>query len=570
MFLNNHMRPVLSGVGTQPNPMLHGNSKRDAFAFSGASETEDFNAFQNAGQDGSFQRQPSRRPNSSRGGWNKKLIILIAVAAVAVILLAAIVALAVTRDKSITYEDNAYIAFADEEGNYRVAVNGTILDFEFEGDVEVIPSADYSFAYVTDQTTDGVNLYVLEGKELTLVTLSPVQEILSYASLKPGAIYRDDRGRHYLYSEKVGDVSIGKNVINCLLSGDASTIVYTKTDNKNPAETDLVLFHDDNTEETIGSNCLPVALSNYGDYLYVSSVNTEDGASSLYFYETKNQDGIMTEVPSSDGFTSVTAINRKGTEIIFTTTNAELKVSSSLFRLKKEETTYLAGALLGIQAVDPDISIYDSFADTYFSGMLVSDKGTAYPTYHLNKKFECIKIANYSGKFSNDGKYFYFINNEGQLREMDLNDENRAQSKVFDGVVDFAITEKGNIYALNDENTLRFYQRSANKRPRISDEATKISMYNFANTVYFTEQGDENVNVFASEEGSAKEICKFGSTQINNIPYFTNPNSKKTYAVYYDNDTDTLALYYTTNGKRFKLVTQDCGSVAGMDATMFN
>ena len=238
--------------------------------------------------------------------------------------------------------------------------------------------------------------------------------------------------------------------------------------------------------------------------------------------------------------------------------------------MKKNETVYLAGVQLGLQSVNPEISIYDSFAGTYWSGELVSDKGIAYPTYQLTKGFECVKIANYSGKFSNDGKYFYFINNEGQLREMDLNDENRAQSKVFDGVVDFAITEKGNIYALNDENTLRFYQRSANKRPRISDEATNISLYNFANTVYFTEQGDADVSVFASEEGSAKEICKFGSTQINNIPYFTNPNSKKTYAVYYDNDTDALALYYTSNGKRFKLVTQDCNSVAGMESVIFN
>lgn len=567
MFLNNHMRPAMASAGAQSNPTFHGNSKRDSFAFSGASETEDFNAFQNAGQDAGF-KQPARRPKSSGGGLNKNLIIMIAVAAVAVILLSVIVALAVTRDKSIKYEDNAYIAFADEDGNYRVAVNGSILDFEFEGDVSVTPSADYSFAYVTDETTDGKNLYVLEGKELTLVTMSPVQEILSYASLKPGAIYQNDRGRYYFYSEKAGDFSLGDNVIECLLSGDASTVVYTKKDKK--GDIDLILFRDDYSEENIASNCTPEVLSNYGDYVYVSSINKEDGSQSLYFYETKKQDGVMVEVPNSDGFTSVTAINRKGTEIIFTTTNADLKVSSSLFRLKKEETTYLAGVDLKIQSIDPEISIYDSFADTYWSGMLVTDKGTAYPTYCLTKKFECFKISSFSGKFSNDGKYFYYVDADGQLWEMDLNDENRAKAKIFDYVTDFAMTEKGNVYALNEDEELRFYQRSANKRPKIAEDITKISMYTFANTVYFAEQGDENVSVFASEEGSAKEICKFGSTQINNIPYFTTPSSKKTYAVYYDTDTDTLALYYTSNGKRFKLVTQDCESVAGMENITFN
>jgi hypothetical protein len=94
-------------------------------------------------------------------------------------------------------------------------------------------------------------------------------------------------------------------------------------------------------------------------------------------------------------------------------------------------------------------------------------------------------------------------------------------------------------------------------------------MYNYGNTVYFSEEGDTDVSVFISKEGSAKEICKFGSTQINNVPYFTHPTSKKTYAVYYDNDTDAMALYYTSNGKRFKLVTQDCGSVVGMEDVTF-
>ena len=567
MFLNNSMHPALAGAGAQSNPTIHNDSKRDAFAFSGASETEDFNAFRDSDHDAGFKKQPRRNPKSSGGGLSKGMIIAIAVAAVVVILLAAIIAFAVTRDKSIKYEDNAYIAFADEDGNYRVAVNGTILDDEFEGDVTVTPSADYSFAYVTDETSEGKNLYVLKGKDLELVTMGPVQDIISYASLKPGAIYVDENGRHCLYSEKVGDISIGKNVTSSMLSGDASTVIYTKLD-KN-GETDVILLRDDYSEENLGSNCVPVAISNYGDYLYTASINKESGVSSLYFYKTKNQDGIMEEVPNSEGFTGITAINRKGTEIVFTTTNAELKVSSSLFRLKKAETTYLAGVVLGIVPVDPQISIYDSFADTYFSGMLISEKGTAYPTYHLSKKFECVKIANYSGKFSNDGDYFYFINNEGELREMDLTDENRTQAKLFDGVVDFAITEKGNVYALNDENELRFYQRSSNKRPKISDDATGISMYNYGNTVYFSEEGDTDVSVFISKEGSAKEICKFGSTQINNVPYFTHPTSKKTYAVYYDNDTDAMALYYTSNGKRFKLVTQDCGSVVGMEDVTF-
>lgn len=561
MFLKNDMRPVTAGVAPCYAGKTDRQKQNDAFAFAGAGEAEDFNSFHpHAGRD-DMNRSRTGRQTKKSAGPNKKTILIIAAAAVVLLLLILVVGVIVTRDKHITYKNNAYLAYADDTGNYHVTVNGTVLDYEFEGDVQVIPSADLSFAYVTDETADGLNIYLLEGTKLSGISYSAVSEAVSFASLKPGVIYRNDN-KYYVYSERYGEEYFAKDVLACLISGDASTVVYTKADKKNAAETDLYLYQD-SSNNMIASNCTPVALSNYGDYLYATSLDS-DGNTNLYMISTKKLEKIP--VPNSTGFTGFAGLNVKGNEVLFYTVASSGKTSTCLFRVKQEETLVLANSLLTQNAVDSSIAVYESFADTYFSGVTTNESGNvAYPTYHLSKKFECTKIASYSGKFSSDGNYFYYINNDSELRQMDLSDENRTSKMLFEDVVDFAITEKGNVYVLNSDDELRFYKLSTNKRTVIYQETTKISFYQYANKVYFAGADDADVNVFISEEGSEKSIAKFGSTQISNVPSFTNTNSKKTYAYYYDSDNGALMLFYTSNGKSFKLITQDCEGINGID-----
>lgn len=562
MFLKNDMRPAVAGASANFADKADRQKHNDALSFAGAAEAEDFNAFHpHAGRDDmSKQRAGSKQKRS--GGSDKKLIIIIAAAVAVILLLALIIGVALSGDKHITYEDNAYLAYADAEGTYHVTVNGKVLDHEFEGDVEVIPSADLSFSYVTDETADGTKVYLLEGKELTSITYSAVAETLSFASLKPGVIYRND-SKYYLYSDKYGEQYLGKDILSCLLSGDASTVVYTKKDSKADGNDSELWMHKNDSNEKIAKNCNPVALSNYGDYLYVTSPDTE-GINSLYVVPTKKLEKIP--VPNSSGFTGFSGLNVKGTEAIFYTVNTEGKTATCLFRMKKEETLVLASSLLTQATVDPSIAIYDSFADTYFSGISTNEEGNiAYPTYHLSKKFECVKIAAYQGKFSPDGKYFYYVNNDGELRQMDLSDENRTGKMLFEDVVDYAITEKGNVYVLNAEDELRFYKLSTGKRSVIYQDAEKMSFYQYANEVYFSGSEEADVSVFISEEGSEKDIAKFGSTQISNVPSFTHPNGKRSYAYYYDSDNGALMLFYTANGKSFKLITQDCEGINGIE-----
>ena len=154
MFLKNDMRPAVAGVAANFADKADRQKHNDALSFAEAAEAEDFNAFHpNAGRN-DMNKQRTGRQTKKSGGPDKKLIIVIVAAVAVVLLLALIIGVALSGDKHITYEDNAYLAYADTEGMYHVTVNGKVLDHEFEGEVQVVPSADLAFAYVTDETSD--------------------------------------------------------------------------------------------------------------------------------------------------------------------------------------------------------------------------------------------------------------------------------------------------------------------------------------------------------------------------------------------------------------------------------
>ena len=558
MFLKNNLHPIAVGAGASSNATLNRSKQNDAFLFAGSSETDDFNSFsQTTSHEEPRRRSSQGRPASQRkpSGPNKMMIIGIAVAIAVIALIALIIVVVLTSDRHIKFTNNAYFAYADENANYFVNVNGKAIEHEFEGDVKVIPSADRSFAYIEETTADGISVYLLKGKNLKLLTMSPVSEICSYAMLKPGVLYINN-DQLSLYSEKLGDTYIAKGVEAeyCMISGDASTVVYTKEKKNNAAETELYIYVDGSANNT-RFNCKPVAISNYGDYIYAAAETEESTA--LYYITTKNQESK--EVPASAGFSQVLMLNRKGDEIIFATQSAEKNNSTAIFRLRKEETVVMAPTVLSLCTVDPSIAVYDTFADTYFTGTITNEEGqTANPTYQLSKKFECAKISSYSGQFSNDGDYFYYVNADQELIQMDLTDSNRQKKSLFVAVTDFTVTQKGNVYVLNEDEEIRYYKRSTGVKDPISPEADDISFYPYANKVYFSTEEDAGVIIYSSEEGSDPEIAKFGKTQISGVPNFTQPYSKKSYVWYYSDDDSAYMLFYTSNGKTFELISQNC------------
>ena len=564
MFSNHTMRPAAAFAGTDATRSYNANLRQDNAQFqNSASEAEDFHSFHpNAGQDEVRRRPQPRNTGRPTNNNNKKNLIIAISAAIALLLLILVViGVSLSGTGHITFQDNAYIAYADGDGNFYVSVNGTVLDYKFEGEVEITPAVDNSFAYVTDTSAEGIQIFLLNGKKLETVTTSPVADVIAFSSLNPGVIYSEN-DRIYLYTEKMGEDMITKDPTadNFIISGDSSTVIYTSAVENSAGETQLHLYQD-GTSTKIAKNSAPVAISNYGDYIYTKAMG-KDGTYSLYLITAKDQEKLL--VDKSSGFMAITNMNVKGDEVLFCTLGSAGDVYTCLYRFDKHETVQLVKTLLVPAQVDPSIAIYGSFKDTYMEGATnpLAD-GSSTATYYLNKKFEMNKISPFAGKFDPEGKFFYYINGNQALIQLDLKDENYNKISIDEDVLDFALTEKGNVYSLNDQDQLRFYKVSTARTTKIADDITTISMHEYANEIYFTMSDDIDVSVFTSKEGSDEEMAKWGSTQITSVPYFSNANSKKTYAYYYDVDNGWM-LFYTANGKSFKLISNDCGAINGV------
>lgn len=570
MFMKNHLRPALATAGADRRNSGKP-AENDAFLFENANtEADDFNAFHTTGRD----EAPKRPQPKKGGGISKRTWIIAAIAAAAVLFLAIviiIVANVANATNGIKTKGNSYIAYADGDGVYHVAVNGKVLETSFEGEVEVTPSLDTSFAYVTENAADGYNIYVLKGTKLELITpTGSVTEILAYADRAPGVIYTDTNAVN-LYTEKYGDDRITKNLQtdHYMISADASTIIYTEPVENNASEFEL-WFYKDGSAERIAKNCYPVAVSGEGDYIYGAATSAKDPTKqTLYVITTKD----MEKYPiNENSFVNISAMNIKGDEIIYRDMKGT-ELSTYICRVKKgsnlENSIIAKGSYMPV-TIDPEIVAYKTFAGIYVEGQgMISDDtldgtvlgGTS--TYFINKKYEANKISSARGKFSLDGDYFYYINGDGNLIQINLKDKNMISSKVDNDVVDFAVTEKGNVYLMTDEGSLRFYKVSTKKKTRISLDATSISMYTYANTLYFYEEGND-VNVYSTSEGSAKKLAEFRKVPVTGLPAFNTPESKKSFAYFYDPDTG-WKLFYTSNGKSFKQVSIDCSAIVGAE-----
>jgi dipeptidyl aminopeptidase/acylaminoacyl peptidase len=160
------------------------------------------------------------------------------------------------------------------------------------------------------------------------------------------------------------------------------------------------------------------------------------------------------------------------------------------------------------------------------------------------------------GKFDPDGKYFYFTttkNGKTRLFWIDLKKQKNLYNPVDEDVYAFEVTSKGNVYYVTSSNRdLMFYDRSSDNPTRIQEDVEAISMRVYTNTLYF--YVGEGLDIYTTKEGSDATIAKFGSDKISAVPLFMNSNLKNTYAGVYDLDNDHFIVYYTSNGKSFKVI----------------
>lgn len=576
MFLRNNSRPAFAaaGAGGQANA---GRRRNDAFTYdAGASEADDFGAFNTAGTQGSGSSGKSKKKQD--GGFNKTPIIIALAAIVAVILIVVIIAVAVSSSgKHIKYENNSFVSFCDSDGIYRVAANGKVVG-EYENEIELIVADDRSFAYVIEDSEDGYRINIIDGKKnVTDVTSSPVTKVLATASLKPGVVWLDSDNGIYHYTNKRGEERITRDIeaTRALeddtffhISADAETVAYTKYDSEK--NTEYLCVYNDNTETKFQKLMYPVAVSNDGSLIYAYA--SRDGVmNSLYVlpFNDENDRYLI-----SDNFNSIIDINTAGDEIVFTTTDDAGTLSTYLvaFNLKKmdevaQPTRIAKSYVFNPVSIDPEVACFATFADCYFeadvSELDLSLDKTA-PVYYVDKNFEIRRISKFAGKFDSDGKYFYYINNEGTLQMVDLKDDDSVAQKIAEDIEDFAITRKGNLYWLDDASRLMYYNTSKEKKTRIADNVSAISMYDYTNTLYFSII--DNSSIYVTEEGSDKEVAKLASSIVTGLPMFADSDYKKTFAAFHDADNDEWRLFYTSNGKKFTLISV-CAEVDGIEGS---
>ncbi len=577
MFFKNTFRPAMAGASAAADTKW--SRKLSSMMFSnGTAESADFGAFSDEPE---RPVAPKRNGNGGKKGGFKldtKAIVIVAVAAVLVIalIIVGLVALfmsgAINFSGNIMYEDNAYMVYVDGQDNYRIIANGELLEETFDGELTLIPADDNSFAYVFHDGEDGIYMYILKGKKLEAVVGHAVEEVLATAGLKPGIVFAesDSTGTYYvLYNGGIGgtsDITDDKyDPKDFIISDDGQTVVFTEADDVTNER--LPYIFDKYSPQLLTPHvCTPVAISNHGDYIYVTYTNSNT-KTELKVIDKK---GRVQTVAYSDGFEEITDMNVKGDEIIFRTANTSSSddkntpaTISYFFKYNKnveKSIGYKIGPnIVRSVKIDPEVAIYKTFKDKHLetSSPDVTDAETL-NVYYINNSYELSTISNYSGKFDPDGDYFYCIDNDGGLIQYDSKDQTK-HNVIAQGVADFEVTEKGNVYFIS--RGLKIYKKATQTTPQVSRNATEISYYSGSNKLYFT--AEDATTVLVSEESNSYEVAKFGSTELKSIPYFSTQVDGRCYAIIYDEDTDSYAVYYSSNGNKFKLIkgVSDCKSV---------
>ena len=576
MFLKNSMRPAFAAASG--NAQMHSRrANNDAFTFdTAASETDDFGSF-NSSASSNNNRAGTNKGKSSGGFKPSAIVIAIAAVVAVVLLMVLIVAIASGSSKDMKYANNTFVAFCDEDGIYRVAANGNVVG-EYENEIELILADDRSFAYVIENSDDGYRITITDGKDVTEITPSPVTKVLATAGLTPGVVWLDADNGIYLYTEKGGEERITRDVdatsANAdenffFISADASTVVYTKIDEDRPAELHHLCVYTDSSETKFQKNMYPVAVSDDGSMIYAYAYSKDSVTKTLYVLPFNDESDRYL---LSNNFLGMVATNAEGNEVVFTTigdTDSLISTYVVSFNLKKmdevaQPVRIAKGAVYTPVAINNDVARFSTFEDTYFEAQIpeldIIDNQA--PVYYVGKDYEVRRISKFAGKFDPDGDYFYYTNSEGTLQRVDLSDADAVSQKIAEDVVDFEITQKGNVYWLDDTTRLMYYSNSKEKKTRIADNVEGISMHTYSNTLYFT--FTDAVNIYTTEEGSEKEAAKFDSGTVTGLPVFANPEYKKTFAAFYDMDNEEWRLFYTSNGKKFKHISV-CSDIDGFD-----
>jgi len=551
MFLKNSFRPAFAEGTSLDKPI--NNKKLEGVAFSSA-ETNDFNSFSSSASSKPKRNKPPKRDMTFEIN-TRSLIIAVASIVAAVLLIILVSSVVSLSNKSIKFENNAFICYKDAEGSYHVSKNGRDIDELFFGETTLTPASDNSFAYITVDTEDGYDVYVLDSGRPKLVC-DNVQRVVAYAEFEPGIVFIQN-GRLSYHFDDADTVltSSDEDPENVVVAPDGSAIAYN-VENKNNAEIlSLYVYHTDDTAPHMAAaaseSLVPVSISEDGKYVLAYKKNGE--AKELYSVhegESFKIEGV------SGSFDSIIYKNTTDTEVVFTAKADDAKTNTYVFNCKNTgarkgtNATHLASGKSLPQVADAKIVRLDTIRKTYFANL--DEKRT----FYVDKKYRTTAIAGYLGEFTPDLDYFYFVNEQKQvLCKMEVhNGKTESASSIAYDVEDFKVTEKGNVYYVDRYFDFYFYKLSKEKSSRLASDVLDISFYDYSNDLYFEKYVTEDSSLaYTTSEGADADELKFGKVQITSIPELTNVYSAKTYA-FVENDDDTYTIFYTSNGRSFKQI----------------
>ncbi len=578
MLFKNNMRPAYATASDGGFSQNKSSKKENRFAVFSEEDSGDFGSFNESQSHQTKARTSTPRQTKVKSSKSSSFSlaalpwkpILIGAAAVVALILLIVLAVAVISapQKQIKMEDNAFFVYSDSDGKYHVVSNGKTIKHDFVGEVTLVPAEDNSFAYVREKLTGdagtGERVYILEGTKLKDIEVK-ADQIVAFAEFEPGIIYKKNSRFYHYHSGGNPPISNDPSADNFMISSDGSIVVFTIESKREPGTTELRYFKNGGAETIGPKNFIPVSVSKNGKYVY----GINEANSTLYYIEVKkdkdkNKTSAITTA-SHGAFNQITGMNVDGDEIVFYT-DTEKGIVSYLYRTGDDGPTPIAEGLFTPINADKQIACPDTFVNSYFicEKDLVDESGAttnATLTYFYDKD-GARKLAEATGQFSPDCKYFYYVDEYGDLVRVPLDSKDFEDSteEVLANVTDFAVVAKGDVYVMiNDVNVgILFYWDASTKRtPNITYDAKLGSMELCGNSVYFTEEIDGETKIYVSTEGSAKVEASFKSAALTSTPKMVMGAGEKGYAYFTDENNNTM-LFYTSNGEKFSLVANSC------------
>jgi sugar lactone lactonase YvrE len=582
------MRPAYATVGSQgTDGKASGN---EYLSFSAGQVEDDFNSFgdtsaksgASAQRPKQQQQQKRQRPsNTPRRKSNplsklspKVILIGVAVLVAVVLLICLLVAVFSSPDKAIEKENNVYKIYVTADGgSYGILSNGKKIDHTFDGEIELYPAKDYSFAYVFEEvlTDDGntvTRMYILDGKKLDLVQ-AEADKIIKWADYEPGIIFKEG-GVVQFYSENAfEDISSDPSADNFIISGDASTVVYTELSGRDRETTTVKYFRNAGFND-IGSTegLIPTAISNDGTYVYAY-----DETNALYYIEVSKRGASFEQKPIVEStaytFNSVNSLNVDGTEVVFSYVHTNGKLVSWIYQVGNKKPVAIGEGKFEYLPDNNKTVCPSSLIDAYFiaESTVTDEDGDSekiISTYLYDGK-KARKLADEIGQFSPDGKYFYYIDSESaDFVRVPLSSKNFEEDAVVvtRAIESFVLTEKGDIYTYSKPSSsaggkIVFRKASDSTSKSVSHRSDTGSMFLCGSTIYFAETLNDELKIYSSTDGATKEEVTFKKVICATPLTIEMGAGDKGYAYFVDANGDTKLLY-TSNGKTFDIVLDAC------------